>query len=110
MNWATARPSLKPMTFGIERMLNACDSSGLSSELTLTSLTRPPNASVTLSRVGPSARHGPHHGAQKSTTTGIVFEASMTSRSKVAVVTSMGAIVLHALASGRGRGDVVLAS
>ena len=89
MNCATARPSLNAMTFGIERILKACDSSGFSSELTFTSLTRPPNDSATLSRVGPSARHGPHQGAQKSTTTGTVFEASTTSRSKVAVVTSM---------------------
>ena len=96
------------MTFGIERMLNACDSSGFSSELTLTSLTRPPKASATLSSVGPSARHGPHQGAQKSTTTGTVFEASMTSRSKVAVVTSMRDIVLHALR--RSSRDVAVAT
>ena len=30
---------------------------------------------------GPSARQGPHHAAQKSTTTGVVRERSMTSRS-----------------------------
>src|SRR5690606_39381864 len=41
--------------------------------------------------VGPSVRHGLHHGAQKSTTTGSRFEASRTSCSNVAVVTSIGA-------------------
>src|SRR5690606_30291425 len=45
---------------------------------------------ATFSMIGPSVRHGPHHGAQKSTTTGIVFDASSTSRSNVAVVTSIG--------------------
>src|SRR5262245_38241755 len=39
--------------------------------------------------IGVSVRHGPHQGAQKSTTTGMVFEASRTSRSNVAGVTSM---------------------
>src|SRR5690606_27201848 len=76
-------------TFGIERTPYAAESSGLSSEFTLTTLTRPSNSRATLSMIGVSARHGPHHGAQKSTTTGCDFEASMTSRSKVAVVTSM---------------------
>jgi hypothetical protein len=36
-----------------------------------------------------SARQGAHHGAQKSTTTGSDFEASRTSLSNVAVLTSM---------------------
>ena len=89
MNCATARPSLNAITFGIERMPNAWLSSWLSSELIFTSFTRPSNDPVTLSSTGESARHGPHQGAQKSTTTGNVFEASMTSCSKVSVVTSM---------------------
>src|SRR5579872_6138507 len=38
--------------------------------------------------MGFSDRHGPHHGAQKSTTTGVDFEASTTSCWKVAEVTS----------------------
>ena len=36
-----------------------------------------------------SERHGPHHGAQKSITTGMVIETAITSTSKVAVVTSL---------------------
>ena len=36
-----------------------------------------------------AARHGPHHSAQKSTTTGVVFERSMTSVWKVASLTSI---------------------
>src|SRR5690606_8131032 len=38
---------------------------------------------------GPSALHGPHHGAQKSTSTGWVAEAAMTSCSKFSRVTSI---------------------
>ena len=38
---------------------------------------------------GPSARQGPHQGAQKSTSTGCDAEASMTSDGKVAVVTAL---------------------
>jgi hypothetical protein len=34
------------------------------------------------SRIGPSVRHGPHQGAQKSTMTGWVMEASTTSAMK----------------------------
>src|SRR5690606_29706891 len=89
-NCAAGRPSLNAITFGIERMLNAPAISGLSSELTLTSLTLPANSAATFSMIGPSMRQGPHHGAQKSTTTGCAFEASRTSRSNVAVVTSIG--------------------
>ena len=40
------------------------------------------------SSTGVSCRHGPHHSAQKSTTTGTSCERSMTSCSKVASVTS----------------------
>src|SRR5262245_8218290 len=56
---------------------------------TLTSSIRPARFPASASMIGPSVRHGPHHGAQKSTTTGISRERSITSRSKVAVVTSM---------------------
>ena len=44
---------------------------------------------MTFSRIGPSVLHGPHHGAHRSTTTGVVIERSMTSVSKVASVTSI---------------------
>src|SRR6185436_4340083 len=45
---------------------------------------RPEYSVASFSRIGPSARHGPHQGAQKSTTTGTALEASRTSCSKVA--------------------------
>jgi hypothetical protein len=39
--------------------------------------------------MGPSDLQGPHQGAQKSTSTGVVMEAAITSCSKVAMVTSI---------------------
>src|SRR4051812_37669067 len=76
--------------------LNEDTSSGLVSEFTFTSLKRPPYSRSSFSRSGPSALHGPHHGAQKSTSTGTSIEASMTSRSKEERVASiMGARVSH---------------
>src|SRR3546814_20596121 len=47
--------------------------------------------------IGPSVLHGPHHSAQRSTTTGTDFERSTTSVAKVASVTSIdigGALLL----------------
>ncbi len=51
--------------------------------------TAPLAARTVFSRIGPSCRHGPHHGAQKSTMTGVSNEPSTTSVMKVAVVTSL---------------------
>src|ERR1700681_2632092 len=65
-----------------------CATSGLSSMLSLTMRTAPLAARTAFSRIGPSCLHGPHHGAQKSTTTGCSNDASTTSVIKVAVVTS----------------------
>ena len=60
-----------------------------SSMLILTSLTLPPWARTTFSSAGVSCLHGPHQGAQKSTSTGTAREASITSLAKVAVVASL---------------------
>src|SRR5262249_13605399 len=54
--------------------------------LSLPTLTLPANCSASLSMVGPSWRHGPHHGAQKSTTTGMVL--CSTSLAQLALVNS----------------------
>ena len=78
---------------------------------TLASTTLPPVSSITFSRIGPSVLHGPHHSAQRSTTTGTCLERSTTSVGKVASVTSidMGGNVpaadtlAHLGAAGRGR-------
>src|SRR6185312_3992042 len=49
------------------------------SMLILTSLTAPLASVTTFSMIGCRVLHGPHHGAQKSTITGTVREASSTS-------------------------------
>src|SRR4029079_3457953 len=93
-NCETAVPLRNAMTFGIERTPKALDSSGFSSELTFTSLTRPAYWAVTFSSTGVSARHGPHQGAQKSTSTRCSREASITSRSKSSAAMSMAKVWL----------------
>ena len=44
---------------------------------------------MTFSRIGPSVLHGPHHSAQRSTTTGTVIDRSITAVANVASVTSV---------------------
>src|SRR5262245_37108974 len=68
---------------------NAAETCGFSSTLILTSSTAPLVASTASSRMGPRVRHGPHHGAQRSTTTGTCEERSRTADWKVASVTSV---------------------
>ena len=62
---------------------------GFESMSTFASTTAPSRRSTASSRIGVSCRHGPHHAAQKSTTTGTSRERSITSASNVASVTSM---------------------
>src|SRR5579862_4048342 len=62
---------------------------GCSSIFILTSLTLPLAARTAFSRTGVSCLHGPHHGAQKSTSTGWRLDSSMTSLTKVCVVVSL---------------------
>src|SRR3546814_20841144 len=70
---------------------------GLVSTSTFASTTFPSVSAITFSMIGPSVLHGPHHSAQRSTTTGTDFERSTTSVAKVASVTSIaigGALLL----------------
>ena len=62
---------------------------GLASVSTFASTTLPSRAAAACSSTGPSARHGPHHSAQKSTTTGTSCERAITSRSKSCSATSI---------------------
>src|SRR5271156_2852783 len=55
----------------------------------LTSLTLPFAARTAFSRIGVSWRQGPHHGAQKSISTGWRLDSSMTSLTNVWVVVSL---------------------
>src|SRR3954469_14412120 len=65
-----------------------------------------PFSAVFSSSRGVSARHGPHQSAQKSTTTGSVFERSITSDSNVASVAYTATTVRARLAVGARRGDL----
>src|SRR3954464_7316066 len=64
----------------------------LASVSSLARMTSPSRAAVAFSRIGVSARHGAHHSAQKSTTTGISCDFSMTCCWKSCSVTSMTAM------------------
>ena len=58
---------------------NFCASAGLSSTLTFPTVDLPWKSCASSSMVGPRALHGPHHGAQKSTSVGV---EALTSSSK----------------------------
>ena len=64
-------PSRKAFTAGIPWIPKPAASCGLASASTLASTTLPARAASAPSSAGPSWRQGPHHSAQKSTTTGI---------------------------------------
>ena len=70
-------------------MPKAVAMSGFSSVSIFASTTLPSRALAAFSSAGPSWRHGPHHGAQKSTTTGTSADRSSTSAWKSASLTSM---------------------
>ena len=82
-------PSLKAITAGIDWMPSWPGICGWSSMFILTSLTLPLAAFTTFSRTGVSCLQGPHHGAQKSTRTGTLRDASITSARKSLVVVSL---------------------
>ncbi len=62
---------------------------GCSSIFILARRTLPLAPVTAFSMMGPSVLHGPHQGAQKSTSTGRRLDSSMTSAMKVCVVVSM---------------------
>src|ERR1700677_3963877 len=86
---ATCLPPLKTISVGIDRMPYLLATPGFSSTLSLAIFTLPFISVAISSSAGPIMRHGPHHSAQKSTTTGS-WEL-MTSLSKLASVTLAGA-------------------
>src|SRR4051794_24098983 len=92
-NSDTSLPSLNALTAGMPWIWNACAMRGLASVSSLARTTWPSRSAAACSRIGPSARHGPHHSAQKSTTTGVVLDCSMTCCWKSCSVTSMTAMV-----------------
>src|SRR6056297_81391 len=82
----TTSPSLKMNNAGMPRMPSWVAVLGLESTSTLATLILPPISSDSSSRAGPICLQGPHHSAQKSTTTGI--SEFFTSASKVSSVTA----------------------
>ena len=66
---STGLPSRRNTSVGIELASNVRATCGLSSTLTLTTLTLPAYLSARRSSTGATMRHGPHQGAQRSTST-----------------------------------------
>ena len=79
---------MNALTAGMPWMRNAAEMFGLASVSSLARAILSPRSFTSRSSTGVSCRHGPHHSAQKSTTTGISLERSMTSCSNVASVVS----------------------
>src|SRR6478752_10828102 len=95
MIFLAGSPALNRIIVGIESTWNWAAVSGFSSVLSLTILTSLRSAAIS-SRTGPTTRHGPHQGAQKSTSTGV--SDSRTSAWKLVSVTS---VMLPAIGSPR---------
>src|SRR5271155_6023682 len=87
---AATWPSLKRIMVGMPRTPYFIGVCGFSSILTFATVTLPAMSVASSSRNGPIMRHGPHHSAQKSTTTGPL--ARSTSASKLLSVTAIGFI------------------
>src|SRR5262249_14816053 len=85
---STGWPLTKANTAGIDWMPSCPGIAGCLSMSILTSLTLPLAALTTFSSTGPSCLQGPHHSAQKSTSTGWRLDSSITSLTKVWVVVS----------------------
>src|SRR3984885_4340276 len=82
-------PLMKAITAGIDWIPICWATAGWWSIFILTSLTLPLAARTAFSMIGVNWRQGPHHGAQKSISTGWRFDSSMTSFTKVWVVVSL---------------------
>jgi len=88
MNSSTISPFLKSFTAGIDITPYFAAASALSSVDAFAKMNFPSYSFATFSNVGFSIMQGPHQLAQKSTTTGVVFDFSITSAWKFASVTS----------------------
>ena len=81
-------------TIGMLCALYCCAIIGASSTLTLTTLTLPAMSWLNLSSTGAIIRHGPHHGAHRSTTTKALVSIAA-AKSVSPASTSQGRLVLH---------------
>ena len=86
-NSSTTFPSLMSFTEGIDMTPNVSAWFWFLSVSAFATISFPSYASAIFFRVGASILHGPHQSAQKSTRTGVVFDFSRTSFSKVSSVT-----------------------
>ena len=75
VNSETISPSLNALTAGMPWIRNAAARRGFASVSSLASATLPARSLTACSSTGVSCRHGPHHAAQKSTTTGQLVRA-----------------------------------
>src|ERR1700685_793631 len=80
-------PWLNTISVGIDMTLNLIAVSLFSSMLSFTTFRASPRSFAISSTTGATIRHGPHHGAQKSTSTGT--SDSRTSAWKLVSVTSV---------------------
>ena len=62
-------PFLKISSVGMPRIMKRPGTFGFSSTFSLATVARPSNSPASASTVGARRRHGPHHSAQKSTST-----------------------------------------
>ena len=82
MNSSTTSPSTNSFTLGMLRIPYRAEMCGKASVSSFASAHSSECSPASFSRTGPSILHGPHHSAQKSTSTGIVRLRSITSLSK----------------------------
>src|SRR6185295_15322312 len=101
---AAISPFLKIIKVGIDMMPYFEATPGFSSTLSFTILTLSPIVPAISSRAGAIIRHGPHHSAQKSTTTGLVdFSTSTSKFASDTLPTAMGHLVISNREEPTGR-------
>jgi len=88
VNSSITFPSLKSFTEGIDMTEYFADWVGALSVSIFATISLPSYSFAIFSIIGLSILQGPHHSAQKSARTGVVFDFSITSVSNVSSVTS----------------------
>src|ERR1700674_1470663 len=87
---AAMAPFLKIISVGIDMMPYLAAVAGFSSTLTFTTLSLPCSSPAPSSTMGEITRQGPHHSAQKSTSTGSAdFSTSASKDESLALATAM---------------------
>ena len=102
---STTWPWSRRTSVGIAWTSNRRLTSGLSSALTLTSLSLPASSPASFSRAGLTIRQGPHHGAHTSTSTGRLDSSTTAWNSSSFASTTQRSGVLALPAAGHALGD-----